>query len=91
MKKRIFALFTALILTLLCLPFTVFAEDDGKATQNAAEAAYELDDFARWGVGEEYAIVPCNAGGSCVDEGGAKLHIWRAHRKNNQIWTLVKV
>ena len=90
MKKRIIASVLALVMALLCLPFTAFAEGDAQKTQNTSDASYELDDFARYGTSEEYAIVPCNAGSSCVDDGGTEIHLWRTHRRDNQIWTLVK-
>ena len=94
MKKRIFSLALSLVLALFCLPVAAFAEGDGKATQNAFETTYEFDDFVRYGEGEEYAIVPCSAGSSCVelDSGaGTRLQLWTSRRKNNMIWTLVKV
>ena len=84
MKKRIFALALSLVLALFCLPVAAFAEGDGKATQNAFETTYEFDDFARYGEGEEYAIVPCSAGSSCVelDSGaGTRLQLWTSRRK----------
>ena len=90
MKKRIIASVLALVMALLCLPFTAFAEGDAQKTQNTSDASYELDDFARYGTSEEYAIVPCNAGSSCVDDGGTEIHLWMTHRRDNQIWTLVK-
>ena len=95
MKKRICAFLLAALIVLPCLPLTVSAAEEPEETAAAASpaesAAYEADDFARYGDGEEYAIVPCNAGGSRVDDGGSQIHIWRAHHKDNQIWTLVKV
>ena len=88
MKKRIPALFLALILTLLCLPLSVSVS----AAETSGASAYdESDDFARYGTDEEYAIVPCNAGSSCVDDGGTTIHLWKTHRKTNQVWTLGKV
>ncbi len=95
MKKRIIASLIALILVLFCLPLNVSAaEISGKAIElNDKSAADEADDFARYGLDEEYSIVPCNAGGSCVDlsSNGKDIHLWKTHRKDNQIWTLGKV
>ena len=91
MKKRIIASVLALVMAQLCLPFIAFAEGDAQKTQNTSDASYELDDFARYGTSEEYAIVPCNAGSSCVDDGGTEIHLWTTHRRDNQIWTLGKV
>lgn len=100
MKKRITALSMALMLMLSCLPLAVSAAEEPVETAATVDAAadgfalgadYESDDFARYGAEEEYAIVPCRAGGSRVDDGGANIHLWKAHHKDNQIWTLVKV
>lgn len=94
MKKRMTALFIALILTLFCLPLHVFAaQTSGSAfSLDGIDAVDESDDFARYGTSEEYAIVPCCAGGSAVDSGnGEELHLWRTHLKTNQIWTVGKV
>ena len=59
-------------------------------------AAYEFDDFVRYGLDEEYALVPVNAGSSAVDlsdsDGNGKvIHLWKAHHKTNQRWKLKKV
>ena len=94
MKKRILALFTALILTLLSLPLPVPVSAAGGSGQAAAGAYNEADDFARYGIGEEYAIVPCCAGASCIDlngTNGSTIMLYRSHRKVNQIWTVGKV
>ena len=90
MKKQIIAFALSLVLALLCLPFAALAEGESEPAQNAYADTYGLDDFARYGTSEEYAIVPCNAGSSCVDDGGTEMHLWRTHRRDNQIWTLVK-
>ena len=63
-----------------------------RATSDGSAPA-ELDDLARYGTGEEYAIVPCNAGSSCVElngRNGTTLQIYGSARKNNQLWTLEK-
>ena len=95
MKKRMTALFAALILTLFCLPLNVFAaQTSGSALSlDGTDAADEADDFARYGIGEEYSIVPCNAGCSAVDlsSNGKDIHLWKTHRKTNQVWTVGKV
>lgn len=95
MKKRMTALFIALILTLFCLPLNVFAaQTSGSALSlDGTDAADEADDFARYGIGEEYSIVPCNAGCSAVDlsSNGKDIHLWKTHRKTNQVWTVGKV
>ncbi len=105
MKNRITAFALALVLTLFGMPYTASAEAAADNTQitsddttvsddtAASDDNYELDDFARYGVGEEYAIVPCNAGSSCVDlhgENGTDLQIYRSQRHDNQLWTLEK-
>ena len=91
MKKRITALFTSLLMVMFCLPLSVFTP--GTVAQAAQSSdLYEADDFAHYGVDEEYAIVPCNAGNSSIDSSdGTTMHLWKTHRKTNQIWTLVKV
>ena len=96
MKKRMTALFAALILTLFCLPLHVFAaQASGNALSlDSVDGASEADDFVRYGLDEEYAIVPCNAGGSAVDYNGSNgkdIMLYRAHRKTNQRWRLKKV
>ncbi|MBQ9558129.1 MAG: RICIN domain-containing protein, partial [Clostridia bacterium] len=92
MNKRIIALFLALIFSLCCLPFTGIAEETaGDASATSYADTYEADDFALYGTDEEYAIVPCNAGSSCVDDGGTGIQLWKTHRRSNQIWTLGKV
>ena len=93
MKKRITALVTALFVTLFCLPLTVFTSETVAFAAQSADL-YEADDFARYGTDEEYAIVPCNAGRSCVDlngSNGTSLQLYSLHCKVNQIWTLGKV
>ena len=92
MKKRITALFTSLLMVMFCLPLYVITS--GTVAQAAGVSdLYEADDLACYGTDEEYAIVPCNAGGSSVDlsGNGKDIHLWKTHRKTNQIWTLVKV
>ena len=109
MKNRIPALFMALILTLFCLPVSAFAQEDSGDSEGFAEStdvfsegsdgetehAYnEADDFVRFGIGEEYAIVPCCAGSSVVDLhgiDGKTLQIFKSARHENQIWTIGKV
>ena len=92
MKKRIPALCLALILTLLCMPISVSAEESsGNAVVGLCD---EADDFARFGTDEEYAIVPCCAGSSAVDLNGGDgktLQIYKSVRHENQIWTVGKV
>ena len=54
----------------------------------------EADDLAKYGIFEEYSIVPCNAGCSAVDFNGSNgkdIMIYKSHRKVNQRWTLGKV
>ena len=56
----------------------------------------ELDDLVRYGLDEEYALVPLHAGNSAVDlsdsDGNGKvIHIWKAHHRTNQRWKLKKV
>ena len=56
----------------------------------------EYDDLVRYGLDEEYAIVPLNAGNSAVDlsdssGNGKAVHLWKTHRKTNQRWKLKKV
>ena len=93
MKKRITALVTALFVTLFCLPLYVFTS--GTVVQAAGVSdLYEADDLQRYGTDEEYAIVPCNAGGSCVDLNGSNatsLQLYELHCKVNQIWKIGKV
>lgn len=96
MKKRIIALLAALILTLFCLPLNVFAEENsGSAVSlDNNSAADASDDLARYGLDEEYSIVPCHAGCSAVDLNGSNgkdIMIYKAHRKTNQRWKLKKV
>lgn len=91
MKKRMIALLIAFLLLTLCLPLSVSAAESDSFS--AVSAADEADDFARYGLDEEYSIVPCNAGCSAVDfsSNGKDIHLWRTHRRANQIWTLGKV
>ena len=94
MKKRIMALLIAFTLVLFCLPISVFAEGASDETADSAGAYEEADDLTRWGIGEEYAIVPCSAGSSAVDLNGSNatdIQIYQSKRKVNQIWTLGKV
>lgn len=95
MKKRMTALLAALILTLFCLPLHIFAAQtsDNVLSLDGIDAVDEADDLERYGLDEEYAIVPCNAGGSAVDlsSNGKDIHLWKTHRKTNQVWTVGKV
>ena len=56
MKKQIIAFALSLVLALLCLPFAALAEGESEPAQNAYADTYGLDDFARYGTSEEYAI-----------------------------------
>ncbi|WP_407386034.1 RICIN domain-containing protein [Ruminococcus sp.] len=96
MKKRIIALLSAMILTLFCLPLHAFAAEASGNTISLDDnnAVNESDDLARYGIDEEYAIVPCNAGCSAVDLNGSNARdiiIYKANRKVNQLWKLKKV
>ena len=93
LKKRITALLIALLIVLLSLPLSVYAAEIPDITSAANDVSYETDDLERYGLDEEYSIIPCNAGGSAVDLSGdgKDIHLWKTHRKNNQIWTLGKV
>ncbi|MBQ7219272.1 MAG: RICIN domain-containing protein [Ruminococcus sp.] len=95
MKKRIIALFIALMLVSLCLPLSVSAaETSGSASVVVNDASNEADDFVRYGTDEEYAIVPCNAGRSCIDldnVSGTTLQLWSSNYGSNELWTLGKV
>ena len=56
----------------------------------------EYDDLVRYGLDEEYSIVPLNAGNSAVDlsdssGNGKAVHLWKTHRMTNQRWKLKKV
>ena len=95
MKKRITALFTSLLMVMFCLPLSVFTP--GTVAQAAQSSdLYEADDFAHYGTDEEYAIVPCNAGGSSVDlsGNGKDIHLWKTHRSGrssrSEITTILK-
>ncbi|MBQ6419506.1 MAG: RICIN domain-containing protein [Clostridia bacterium] len=93
MKKRIPALCLALILTLLCMPLSVPVSAEESSDSAAAGLYDEADDFARYGAGEEYAIVPCCAGNSAIDldsDGATRLQLWKAHRGDNQRWIIGK-
>ena len=96
MKKRMTALLAALILMLFCLPLHIFAAQtsDAVLSLDGVDAVDESDDFARYGTNEEYAIVPCSAGSSCVDLdniGGKKLQLWNSDLRDNKVWTFTKV
>ena len=94
MKKRISALFIAILMVMFCLPISVSAEETSTKTPETVGGYEGADDLARWGIGEEYAIVPCNAGTSAVDlngSNGTDITIHKSHRKVNQRWTLGKV
>ena len=91
MKKRISALFIAILMVMFCLPISVSAEETSTKTPETVGGYEGADDLARWGIGEEYAIVPCNAGTSAVDlngSNGTDITIHKSHRKVNQRWTL---
>ncbi|MBR1531911.1 MAG: RICIN domain-containing protein [Eubacterium sp.] len=93
MKKRITALFMALLLMLSSFTISALAAQE---TDNAVETTGAFDeatDLERWGLDEEYSIVPCNAGCSSVDLHGTNLkdvQIYKTGRKTNQMWTLGK-
>ena len=93
MKKRITALFMALLLMLSSFTISALA---AQGTDNAAETTGAFDettDLERLGLDEEYSIVPCNAGCSSVDLHGTNLkdvQIYKTGRKTNQMWTLGK-
>lgn len=94
MKKRISALFIAILMVMFCLPISVSAEETSTKTPETVGGYEGADDLARWGIGEEYAIVPCNAGTSAVDlngSNGTDITIHKSHRKVNQRWMLGKV
>ena len=96
MKKRIMALFIALMLVLLSLPLSASAAGTSDLSgDNTAdnEGPREADDLARYGLDEEYAIVPCHAGCSAVElsSNGEDIHLWKTHRKTSQVWTVGKV
>ena len=94
MKKRISALLITILMVMFCLPISVSAEETSTKTPETVGVYEEADDLARWGIGEEYAIVPCNAGTSAVDlngSNGTDITIHKSHRKVNQRWTLGKV
>lgn len=53
----------------------------------------EHDDLERYGLDEEYSLVPLHAGCSAVDfsGNGKDIYIWKTHHKDNQRWKLKKV
>lgn len=53
----------------------------------------EADDLVRYGLNEEYTIVPLHAGCSSVDfsGNGKDIYIYKTHCKSNQRWKLKKV
>ena len=82
MKKRISALFIAILMVMFCLPISVSAEETSTKTPETVGGYEGADDLARWGIGEEYAIVPCNAGTSAVDlngSNGTDITIHKSH------------
>ena len=57
----------------------------------ASALSDEATDLERYGLSEEYAIVPCRSGWSAVDvPSDGSLTIWQEHRGYNQTWTLGK-
>ena len=97
MRKRFIAMLTAGMMAAFCLlPLT----KQIAVPQLTAEAAEATDDFAghgtdleRYGLQEEYAIIPCCAGASAVDVDGGNgrsLQIWSALRNPNQTFTVGK-
>ena len=70
----------------------LFINDVGSA--GSESDSYEADDFARYGIGEEYAIVPVHAGYSCVDLNGSNetdLQLYKSHHHVNQRWKIKRV
>ena len=93
-KKRITALVTALLVTMLCLPFYLFTPG------NVVNAFYyKNDDLGRFGPNEEYVIVPMNAQNSALTfdtpAEGSKSTKFCLNKKDeyhtNQIWVVRKV
>ena len=94
MKKRMTALVTALLVTMLCLPFYLFT------TGTVVNAFYyKNDDLGRFGPNEEYVIVPMNARNSALTfdtpAEGSKSTTFSLKTKDeyytNQIWVVRKV
>ena len=57
----------------------------------SADISNEATDLDRYGLDEEYAIVPCHAGWAAVDETSeGRLCLWKEHRGENQTWIVGK-
>lgn len=94
MKKRITALLTALLVTLFCLPFSLFA------TGTVVDAFYyRNDDLGHFGPNQKYVIVPCNAENSALtfdtpaeDSKSTKFYLNKKDEYyTNQVWIVRKV
>ena len=69
-------------------------EKYGSTDTDAAETTAFENDLERYGLAEEYSIVPCCAGGARVDMSTASdrsIQLYKTTLGTNQLWTLGKV